>query len=214
MNSLVRVGFVATVIAATGWGGQAPVEGMASLLRPGMQLVYASGGVESPPWTVDSITRSLMLEGHTGCVRIFLRTTPTQPTAEARTYCTRETTLLSWDVRAAALRPARPLGLGTMMENRQANGGLVRFETLEPTVENIPLESGSSGASAVPTPIDVIPTTVTTFDSTGQIVRRLRERFSVALATATGGVFEVPDTTQSSGWRTIQRFELVAIRVP
>jgi hypothetical protein len=101
-----------------------------------------------------------------------------------------------------------------MMENRQANGGLVRFETLEPTVENIPLEGGSSGASAVPTPIDVIPTTVTTFDSTGQIVRRLRERFSVALATATGGVFEVPDTTQSSGWRTIQRFELVAIRVP
>jgi hypothetical protein len=34
---------------------------LATLLEPGMQLVYASDGVESPPWTIDTVTRGVTL---------------------------------------------------------------------------------------------------------------------------------------------------------
>jgi hypothetical protein len=85
MNSLVRVGFVAIVIAATGWGGQAPVEGMASLLRPGMQLVYASGGVAAAPRTRETQNPKQNREGHTRGVTMFIPTTTTHPTPQART---------------------------------------------------------------------------------------------------------------------------------
>ncbi len=99
------------------------------------------------------------------------------------------------------------------MEMRQANGGLIAYQTAEPVVERVSVESIATG-QIVLTDIEVIPTTVTTGDSTGKVVRRLRERFSVALATATGGVFEVPDSTQATGWHTVRSFALVRIRKP
>jgi hypothetical protein len=122
--------------------------------------------------------------------------------------------MFNWDERSSTARPVRPLGSRTTLEIAQASGGRVRFETTEPLVERIRLEQLSTGAAAATTDIEVIPTTVTTIDSAGKIVRRLRERFSIALATATGGEFEVPDSTQAGGWRTVRRFELVAIRMP
>ena len=60
--------------------------------------------------------------------------------------------------------------------------------------------------------IAVVATTVTTIDSSGRPKRRLRERYAIGLATATGGVFEVPDATAPDGWRAEQAFELRAIR--
>ena len=184
---------------------------LASMLQPGMQLVYASDGVESPPWTIDSVTRNVTLGTRSGCVRLRLRTSPAQAVPETRQHCVEGSTMVNWDERSATERLARPLGARALLEITQANGGRVRYETGAPTVERINHVQAATGAS---TAIDVLPTTVTTLDSTGKVVRRLRERFSIALATATGGLFEVPDSTQSTGWRVVRRFELVAIRVP
>jgi hypothetical protein len=173
------------------------------LLRPGMQLVYESGGVESP-WTIDSVTRDTSLGGRTGCVRLRLRTSAGQATSDTRAHCADSATMFTWDERRGELRPARPLRPGATLELPQRDGGSVRFETGPgTTVEQI-------GALAV----EVLPTTVTTRDSAGHVLRRLRERFALGLATATGGVFELPDAAGPNGWRTVRQFALVAIRSP
>jgi hypothetical protein len=62
--------------------------------------------------------------------------------------------------------------------------------------------------------VDVLPTVLLTLDSAGRPVRRLRERFSLGLATATSGAFEVPDSASPGGWRVTQEFVLIARRVP
>lgn len=184
----------------------------ASLLQPGMQLVYASEGVESPPWTIDSVTRELTFGARTGCVRIRLRTSPTQATPETRSHCVDSSTMYNWDDRSSTLRPARPVRPGASLDIQQASGGRNRFETGATSVERIRLEQLSTRETVAPIAVEVIATSVTTTDSSGKVVRRLRERFSIALATATGGVFEVPDSTQAGGWRTVRAFDLVAIR--
>ena len=115
------------------------------------------------------------------------------------------------DARSGMARPARPLGARASLEVAQPNGGRVRYETGDVAEERINVEVSGT---VMPNDIPVLPTTVTTFDSTGKVVRRLRERFSIGLATATGGAFEVPDSTQTGGWRVVRRFELVAIRLP
>lgn len=58
---------------------------------------------------------------------------------------------------------------------------------------------------------DLLFTTVTTRDSTGRAIRRLREAFAPALLTAVEGTFEVPDSTQASGWRVLSEFRLTEI---
>jgi hypothetical protein len=132
-----------------------------------------------------------------------LRLSPAQREPGTRAFCAAGETLFQWDERAGTLRIARPIAGGRAMDVSSASGGSARYETeaaRSETVDGIALE--------------VIPTTVTTRDSTGRVIRRLRERFSVALLTATGGVFEVPDTTRPGGWRTERAFELVGIRRP
>jgi hypothetical protein len=216
MTALLTVATIALVLTtrlAVGQPSAGAPESLASRLQPGMQLVYASDGIESPPWTLDSVTRNVTLGTRTGCVRLRLRTSPTQAVPDTRQHCVEGNTMLNWDERSASAQPARPLGARALLEIIQANGGRARFETGDAVVERIKV-TPSSIAGEAPTAIDVLPTVVTTMDSTGKIVRRLRERFSIALATATGGVFEVPDSTQSSGWRVVRQFELVAIRVP
>jgi hypothetical protein len=55
---------------------------------------------------------------------------------------------------------------------------------------------------------------ITTMDAEGRPRQRLIERYVVSLTTAANGRFEVADATSTSGWRTTQVFELVAIRDP
>ena len=196
---------------AAGQSNAAPGD-LAVFLRPGMALVYSSDGVESPPWAIDSVQRLVSVGPHEGCVRIRLRTSPAQAVPDTRQHCVDGATMMNWDERAGTLRPARPLGARAVLEIPQANGGRVRYETGDLSVEQIPHQRGPT--TTLPTAVGVLPTTVTTFDSAGRIVRRLRERFSITLATATGGVFEIPDSTQAGGWRVQRRFELVAIRQP
>ena len=173
---------------------------LGALLQPGMELVYSSGGTETP-WSIDSVARDTTLGGRSGCLRLRLRLSPAQAVADTRAYCADSATMTTWDERAAQHRPARPLSPGAVLELPQREGAMARFETGVWAVEQV------SGIA-----IDVLPTTVTTRDSTGRVVRRLRERFAPALATATGGVFEVPDDAAPAGWRALRAFELVAIR--
>jgi hypothetical protein len=207
-SRLVTVVTAALAGTALTLQGQRPV--LASMLEQGMQLVYSSDGQSSPPWTIDSIVRDVSIGDHAGCIRIRLRLNPAQPTADTRIHCVDSLTMLNWDTRAGAIRPARPLGENAQLDIRQ-NGGRNGFATTQPTVERVRVERGPAIDTVS---VDVVPTTVTTFDSSGKAVRRLRERFSVALATATGGVFEVADSTVPGGWRTTQVFNLALIRLP
>ncbi len=170
-----------------------------SMLKTGMILVYSSNGSETP-WSIDSLSADTTLGSRTGCVRFRLRMSPTAPQA-TRAFCSDTAFLHAWDERASQLRQSRPLRPGVPMESRAPSGNVSTYEAGPEQVERI-------GGVAV----TVIPTVVTTRDSTGRIIRRLRERFSLALLTATGGVFEAPDSASATGWRTQQAFELVAIR--
>ena len=205
--------FILIVTAVTGarlaQTGQRPA--LASMLEPGFQLVYASNGAESPPWVIDSVVRDVSLGGRTGCVRLRLRTNPTQAVASTRIHCVESMTMLNWDSLPKVWRPARPLGANSALDLPLPGGGRNRFEAGHPTMEKIVVERGATRDSVT---VEVIPTTLTTFDSTGKAIRRLRERFSVALATASGGVFEVVDSTQAGGWRLNQTFDLVLLRQP
>jgi hypothetical protein len=188
------------VLVVTAAAVQAANLRIGSALVPRMELVYSSEGVETP-WSVDSVTRDTTLGGRSGCVRMRLRTSPTAPAAETRAFCSDSTTMYAWDGRE--LRPTRHLKPNSSAEFRLSAGRTSLYETGALQTESI---SGQ--------PIVVIPTTVTTRDSTGRITSRLRERFSVALATATGGIFETPDTSANGGWRVTRRFDLVGIRTP
>lgn len=178
---------------------QAASRAIGSALEPRMELVYSSAGIETP-WTVDSIARDTTLGGRTGCVRMRLRTSPTAPAAETRAFCADSTTMYAWDGRE--LRATRHLAPNSAAEFRLSGGRISKYETGTPQIDTI---SGQR--------ITVIPTTVTTRDSTGRVITRLRERFSIALATATSGIFETPDTNGADGWRTTRRFDLMAIRM-
>ena len=183
-------------------GALAAANGVATMLgghlSNGMRLTYSSGGVETP-WVIDSVHRDLTVAGKAGCVRIWLRLSPAQPQADVRTHCVTGTTMSTWDDKSGALLPARPVAAGGLTLERP--GGIsVRYDVAAASADTV------SGIV-----LSVLPTTVSTIDSTGRTVRRLRERFSPAIATATWGVFEVADSTASNGWRTTREFKLVAI---
>lgn len=175
---------------------------LGSLLTPRMELVYASDGVETP-WAVDSVTHDTTFGGRRGCVRMRIRTSPTQQTADTRAQCADSAMMYSWDTTTSSLRAIRPLTPNTTVEFDLSGGRKTRYETTHFTRDVI-------GGQV----IDVLPTTVTTLDANGRAVSRLRERFAITLATATGGTFESPDITARGGWRETRSFELVAIRPP
>ena len=181
---------------------QAASERPGSRLQAGMQLVYASDGTETA-WSIDSVRRDTTFGNMPGCVRIRQRTSPTQAVPDTRAWCRDSLTLSAWDERTAQLRASRPITGNAVQEIPLAGGSTARYETGPVHTERI---------SDIE--LNVVPTTVTTRDSTGRVLRRLRERFSIGLATATGGVFEVPDSTLRSGWKTVRAFELTAIRAP
>src|SRR5688500_17511075 len=104
-------------------------DGLASGLRPGLRLVYASGATEQPPWTVDSVTHGVAVARHQGCARIVLRTRPNQPTPEVRLICRSGDTLFAWSAATEELRVQRPVGAAMSIALPQTNGGTGRYET-------------------------------------------------------------------------------------
>lgn len=174
-----------------------------SLLAAGATLTYGSGGQEQAPWTIDSVHRDVSLGGRSGCTRIVLRTRPGQPAPSVRTACRGGDTLFAWNAATNAWRAERPLGAGMSLRVPQPSGAALEYTTAAVGDTTI---SGHR--------IAFVHTTILTTDPQGRPVRRLTERYAVSLATALGGLFEVPDSAAASGWKESQRFDLLRISIP
>jgi hypothetical protein len=174
-----------------------------SALQRGMRLTYASGGREQAPWAVDSIERDVSLAGRTGCARIYLRIRPDQPAPAPRVVCRGGDTLFTWTASTNEWRAERPLGADMRLAVRQPSGNTLDYST-----------AGLGDTTISGRSLSFVRTTIITLDAQGRPTRRLHERYSVPLATALGGVFEVPDSASAGGWREMQRFELVRVEAP
>ncbi len=183
--------FTHLVVAAL----QSAAPKVAADLSPGLQLHYAAGEQFTAPWIVDSVAAGVALMPGADCARFTIRRGEQAPN-ESR-YCVLRDTMFAWDARRSAWTPQRPVGPRMTLVQPRANGDTVRYSTDTLTSETI------SG-----TRIAVLPTTVLTVDSLGRAKRRLRERYALSLATATGGKFEVPDAANPRAWRAEQSFEL------
>lgn len=173
---------------------------LASGLARGTELVYESSGRSQAPWRVDSLRTGLRLRKGADCIDVQLRRAG-QEAPDRQRLCLAADTLYRWIAERREWKVSRPVGRRMTWQSRQANGNVVRYETGDTASERI------SGRS-----IPVIHTTVTTTDSAGRPLRRLTERFALSLVTATGGVFEAPDSAARGGWRPLQTFELRSIR--
>ena len=174
-----------------------------SMLRAGARLTYGSAAGEQPAWTIDSVHQGVSLGGRAECTRIYLRMRPDQASPTARVVCRGGDTLFAWNATASAWRADRPLGAGMRLSVPQASGAVLDYAT---SVEGDTTISGHR--------IAFVRTVITTRDAQGRTTRRLTERYALALATALGGVFEVPDSSASGGWRESQRFELLRLELP
>lgn len=172
-------------------------------LEAGAVLVYESEGAAQPPWTIDSLQLGAALRHGSECAIIHLRRRPDQPTPEESRLCLAHDTLYRWDARGERWTVSRPVGPDMVWATRQAGGDSVRYVTGKTREDTV---SGQT--------IPVVLTTVTTADSLGRPKQRLRERYAVGLTTATGGVFETPDSASAGKWRTVRTFELREIRRP
>jgi hypothetical protein len=184
-------------------GGLAEPPG--ALLRPGMQLIYSSNDQDQPPWFIDSVRADPSLRPGSHCVVLHQRRQPGQTQAEISRLCLANDTLFSWNTERNEWRPQRPVRPGMVMEFTRANGSRVRYEV-----------GGTGQERVLGLSVDRVPvvlTTVTTMDSAGRPVRRLRELYAIGLVTATSGEFEVPDSSAAEGWRVEQRFKLREIRL-
>jgi hypothetical protein len=174
---------------------------LASDLRQGMTLVYASGGQDQPAWSIVSLEVGAALKDQADCARLRIRRRPDEMEPDDSRLCVEHQTLYAWDTDRAAWLPQRPVGPDMDLTIPRAGGGSVRYVTGIVGVDVI-------GARR----LRVVDTTVTTMDAAGKAVRRLRERYALSLATATGGRFETPDPERPGEWRTQQIFELREIR--
>ena len=172
-----------------------------SALKPGARLVYGSAAGEQPPWTIDSVHQAVSLGGRIGCTRIYLRLRPDQPTPTARVTCRGGDTLFAWNAATNVWRADRPLGAGMRLAVPQASGSVLDYSTST---------RGDTTISGVR--LSFVNTVIITRDAQGKETRRLRERYSLPIASALGGIFEAPDST--GGWRETQRFELVRVEIP
>jgi hypothetical protein len=173
-----------------------------SQLRPAMELVYHAEGGRQPAWVVDSIHADGKGPSGADCVAVWMRR-GTAAEAPADRYCVAGDTLYRWNERGARWEISRPVGPAMRWQTVRANGDSVRYETDGKGQELI------SGVS-----VDIIQTTVTTIDAAGRPKARLRERYALSLLTATGGVFEAPDSTRPGEWVRQRSFELHEIRAP
>jgi hypothetical protein len=194
--AVLSLGLISTTL------GDAP----GSLLKPGMQLIYSSGDQDQPPWFIDSVRADNSLRPGASCLVLHQRRQPGQAQPDESRLCLANDTLFSWNSERNEWRPQRPVRPGMVMEFTRPNGSKVRYEV------------GGTGQERVPgLAVDRVPvvfTTVTTMDSAGRPVRRLTELYAISLVTATGGEFEVADSSDADGWRSERRFRLREIRMP
>jgi hypothetical protein len=174
---------------------------LASDLRQGMTLVYASGGQDQPPWSIVSVEAGAVLKERADCARLRIRRRPDEVELDDSRLCVEEQILYAWNTDRGAWLPQRPVGPNMDLTIPRASGRSEHYVT------------GSIGVDVIGgRHLRVVDTTLTTIDATGNAVRRLRERYALSLATATGGRFETPDPERPGQWRTQQIFELREIR--
>ena len=143
------------------------------------------------------------LKGRADCALVRIRRQLDRVEASEEKLCVERNVLHAWDARSSAWQPQRPVGARMELRVPRPDGDTLHYTTASLSEEEI------SGVR-----LSVVNTTVTTIDAAGQTKRRLIERYSATLTTATGGRFEVPDAKAPGGWRTEQQFELREIRVP
>lgn len=179
----------------------ADVPKLASDLRQGMTLVYASGGQDQPAWSVLSVEAGAALKEQADCARLRIRRRPDEVEPDDSRLCVEQQILYAWDTGRAAWLPQRPVGPNMDLTLPRAGGRSEHYVT------------GSMGVDVIGArSLRVVDTTLTTMDAAGNAVRRLRERYALSLATATSGRFETPDPELPGRWRTQQIFELREIR--
>jgi C-terminal processing protease CtpA/Prc len=164
-----------------------------SALMLGMELVYASGGRESPPWRVDSLDLAVRVGGRSRCS--VVRFGP----SDLRRTCLEGDTLYTARDSGTPV-PTRPVGPGMTMRVAGTRGRTLVYQTMG-------IDTHRITGFVIP----VVATVVTTLDSTGRPVTRLRERFAPSLGTAVDGTFEVP---AEGGWAVQREFALVRIVRP
>ena len=186
---------IVAALLSQGQGTNVPKPG--AMLQPGTMLIYSSGGVETP-WTIDSAAVDTTIAGRSGCTVLKMRLSPAA-LQQTRAFCADSILLWQWNDSTKTLRESRPISPTASFSVRSGRGSVV-YETGTPTSEKI------GGLD-----VRVIPTTVTTRDANGRVVRRLTENFSLGLLTATRGTFEIPDSTRAGEWLVQRRFELIGI---
>jgi hypothetical protein len=200
MNRLVRLSALSLLCTAPIAAAGGPRLG--ADLRTGMQLVYSWDGHDQPPWSLDAVeTGGVFKDGAADCIRLVIRRQPDQVEPEENRLCIVGNNLYGWDPAREGWVKQRPVGPDMELTLGRSNGDTVQYATGAVTEEVV----GTFRLS-------VVATTVTTLDSSGRPRRRLRERYAVSLAAATGGRFEVPDPFTPGAWRTQQVFELRYIR--
>lgn len=172
------------------------------ILKPGTELVYAANGVVTPAWRVDSVAYDLIIEGRRGCTRVRFAPGGPRPEADERLTCAGGDTLFAWNPASQSWQASRPIASNRTLDV-PGRGRVSRYVTGAMRVEDIGQVR-----------LEVIETTVTTFDSTGTPIRRLRERYAPALGSATWGAFEVPDSATPGAWRVTTEFELKGVGSP
>jgi hypothetical protein len=181
----------------------APASRLAGDLRAGMELFYTSNGAAQPPWTVQVVEPGAPLKDRLDCARVRIRRQPDRVEAPEERLCVERNVLQAWDATRGAWQPQRPIGAAMELRVPRPNGDTLHYTTSSISEDTI------SGVR-----LAVVNTTMTTTDGDGKPKRRLVERYSASLTTATGGRFEAPDANAPGGWRTEQQFELREIRVP
>lgn len=182
-----------------GLGLEQPPAIVGSQLATGTRLHYASTTDTMPqlPWVVESVHRDTTIGGRPRSTVVVLRMRPQPAAADTRSYHVAGDTLLVFDVATARWLPSRPVGPRMTLALPRAGGGQVQYTTGD---------TGRTVVSGVSLP--TVHTTVTTLDPSGRAVRRLTERYALAITSAVEGTFEVADSTATGGWRVVQRFTL------
>jgi hypothetical protein len=173
---------------------------LASRLSEGAQLFYFTDGRAQPPWIVDSVRSGQALRPNADCASLTIRRSPSDRSPERSRLCVSGDTLYRLQP-GKDWAPSRPVGPDMTLTIVKPNGDSVLYET------------GAMGEDLVSgNAIQVVSTTITTVDARGRPRFRVRERYAVSLATATGGLIENPDPGAAGQWVTKHNYSLKELK--
>ena len=196
-TSLVVIGFFTQP-------AQAQLLEPGSLLKQRMSLQYEAGTKRGEPWMIDLVEMDRPHAGREHTSHIRIRKDGRSSAPEDLRLARDESQLLEFAASSSHWQPSRPLRPGQTLKVRDSKGPVTsRYETGAYSLEQI------SGII-----VTVLLITVTFLDAAGKPSRRLRERYSIGLATATGGVFETAEDSSPGQFKPTLKFELIEIKLP